>query len=150
MLLRHPEARIELSRPTRYRQLLETIEAHTYQLSLRVGRLVVIPDASAHWYETEYMPAVRAAHDAGLVDAYRQQTKADIHLWVQNKRRELQTTIREATWADGVLVARREGLPRREQRALARERRRPLAREQGWTVPTHRVKQLKPPPLRRP
>jgi hypothetical protein len=111
---------------------------------------VAVQDATAHWYETEYLPAGAALHGAGLVDTYRQQTKADIHLWVQNKRRELQTTIREATWADGVLVARREGLPRREQRALARERRRPLAREQGWTVPTHRVKQLKPPPLRRP
>jgi hypothetical protein len=37
LLVRHPKAKIEVSRPTSYRQLLETVEAHTYQLSHRVG-----------------------------------------------------------------------------------------------------------------
>jgi hypothetical protein len=135
LLVRHPEAKIELSRPTGYRQLLETVEAHAYQLSHRVGALVVIEDATAHWYETEYLPATMAVHAAGLPDHYPQQTKTDLYLWVQNKRRELQTTHRAATWADAALAARREGLPRREQRALTRERRSPLRRTGGWTSP---------------
>jgi hypothetical protein len=111
------------------------VEAHAYQLSHRVGELVVIEDATAHWYETDFQPAIHAAHDAGLPDAYRQQTKADIYLWVHTKRRELQTTNRHATWDDAVLAARQEGLPRREQQALTRERRHPLARTGGWTSP---------------
>jgi hypothetical protein len=135
LLVRHPEAKIELSRPTGYRQLLGAVEAHAYQLSLRVGQLVGVPDATAHWYQTEYLPAVAALHDAGLADAYRQQTKADIYLWVQNKRRELQTTNRDATWTDAVVAARREGIPRREQRALTRERRHPLPRKHGSAAP---------------
>ena len=55
------------------------VEAHAYQLSHRVGDLVVIEDATAHWYETDYLPAVRAVHDAGLPDAHRHQTKGDIY-----------------------------------------------------------------------
>ena len=74
LLVRHPEAKIELSRPTGYRQLLDLVEAHGYQLSHQVGALVVIEDATAHWYETEYLPAVRAMHDAGLPGTYRRQT----------------------------------------------------------------------------
>jgi hypothetical protein len=128
LLVRHPEAKIELSRPTGYRQLLDLVEAHAYQLSHRVGALVVIEDATAHWYETSYLPAVRAVHDARLPDAYRQQTKADIYLWVHNKRRQLETNHRDAAWADAALAARQEGMPRRELQALTRERRRPLAR----------------------
>jgi hypothetical protein len=143
LLVRHPEAKIELSRPTGYRQLLDMVDAHAYQLSVRVGQLVAVPDATAHWYETEYLPAAAALHDAGLADAYRQQTKADIYLWVQNKRRQLQTANRAATWVDAALAARREGLPRREQRALTRERRRPLPRNQGWALP-HPPVQAKP------
>jgi hypothetical protein len=144
LLVHHPEARIELSRPTGYRQLLDLVEAHAYQLSHRVGALVVIKDATAHWYETDYLPAVRAVHDAGLPDAYRQQTKADLYLWVQTSRRELQITNRHATWADAVLAARREGLPRRELQALTQERRRPLARTSGWAATDSRVPALSP------
>jgi hypothetical protein len=134
-LVRHAGGEIELSRPTGYRQLLEEVEAHAYQLSHRVGALVVIEDATAHWYETDYLPAVRAAHDAGLPDAYRQQTKADIYLWMQRRRRQLQTTDHPATWTDAALVARQEGLPRRELQSLTRGRRRPLARRGGWPSP---------------
>ena len=135
LLVRHPEARIELSRPTGYRRLLDLVEAHAYQLSQTVGELVVIEDATAHWYETDYLPAVRAVHDAGLPDANSQQTKGDLYLWIQTTRSKLQSSNCHATWVDAARVARREGLPRRELQALARERRRPLARTGGWTSP---------------
>jgi hypothetical protein len=77
-------------------------------------------------YETEYLPALAPVQDAELPEAYRHKTKGDIFLWVQGKRRELRTTNRNATWADAAIAARREGVPRREQRAMMRERRRPL------------------------
>ena len=50
----------------------------------------------------------------------------DMFLWVHGMRRELRTTNRDATWADAALSARREGVPRSEQKALQRERRSPL------------------------
>jgi ParB-like nuclease domain len=126
LLVRHPEAEIEFSRPTGYVQLLDLVQAHGYEMSVRKGELVPLEEATADWYETEYLPALAAVQEAELPEAYRHKTKGDIFLWVQGKRRELLTTNRNATWADAALAARREGVPRREQRALMRERRRPL------------------------
>jgi hypothetical protein len=87
---------------------------------------VPLEDATADWYESEYLAALAAVPDAEPPEADRYQTKGDTFLWVQGKRRELRTTNRNATWADAALAARREGVPRAEQRALMRERRRPL------------------------
>jgi hypothetical protein len=125
LLVRHPEAKIEFSRPTGYGQLLDLVQAHAYQMSVRAEELVPLEDATADWYDTEYLPAIAAVHDAELPKAY-SYTKGDIFLWVQGKRRELQTTNRNATWAEAALAAHREGVPRAEQRALIRERRPPL------------------------
>jgi ParB-like chromosome segregation protein Spo0J len=127
LLVSHPEARIELSRPGGYGQLLDLVEAHAYELSVRAGHLVPVEDATADWYDTDYGPAATAIHQARLPKAYPDTTKADMYLWVQAKRRELRVTNRATSWVDAALAVRRDGVPRREQRALKRERRRPLA-----------------------
>jgi hypothetical protein len=105
-------------------------------MSVRAGELMPLEDATADWYETEYLPAIAAVHEAELPQAYEHTTKGDIYVWVQAKRRELRTTNRNSTWADAVLAARREGVSRREQRPLKRERRRPLPRP-GQTYWVH-------------
>ena len=128
LLVRHPDAKIEFSRPSGYRQILDLVEAHAYQLSVRTDQLVPLEQATADWYDTEYRPATAAIHQAKLPQAYQHTTKGDIYLWVQAKRRELRTTNRNATWTDAAQAARRDRLPRREQRALQRARRRPLPR----------------------
>ena len=112
LLVRHPEAKILFSRPTGYGQILDLVEAHAYQMSVRAGELVPLEEATADWYETEYLPAIAAVHEAELPQAYEHTTKGDIYLWVQAKRRELRTTNRTATWADAALAARREGVSR--------------------------------------
>jgi hypothetical protein len=122
----HPEATIEFSRPTVYGELLNLVEAHAYELSVRRGELVPMPEATADWYEHEYQPALVAVREAELPEAYRHKTPGDIFMWVQSKRRELRTTDPNATWADAAQAARREGVPRGAQRALKRERRSPL------------------------
>ncbi len=126
LLVRHPEAKIEFSRPIGYGELLDLVQAHAYEMSVQAAELVLLEDATADWYETEYLPALVAVREAELPEQYRHKTEGDIFLWVQGKRRELRTTNRDATWADAALAARREGVPRREQRAIKRERRRPL------------------------
>ena len=138
LLVRHPEAKILFSRPTGYGQILDLVEAHAYQMSVRAGELVPLEEATADWYETEYLPAIAAVHEAELPQAYEHTTKGDIYLGVQAKRRELRTTNRNATWADAALAARREGVSRREQRALKRERRRPF--RDGANPSTHPVR----------
>lgn len=126
LLARHPEAQIEFSRPTGYGQLLDLVQVHGYELSLRADRLVALEAATADWYETEYLPALAAVREVELPEIYRHKTAGDIFLWVHGKRRELRMTDRDATWADAALAARREGVPRGKQRALMRERRSPL------------------------
>jgi hypothetical protein len=88
-------------------------------------------EATADWYETEYLPALQAIREAQLPDYYRHKTGGDLFLWVHGKLRELQTTNRDATWADAARVARREGVPAAEQRALKRARRAPLPADPG-------------------
>lgn len=127
LLVRHPDARIELSRPGSYRQLLDLVEAHAYQLSVQSGHLIPMEDATADWYDTDYRPATIAIHQAKLPHAYKHTTKADLYLWVQAKRRELRTSERTTTWAEAAFAVRRDGVPRREQGAFKRERRQPLA-----------------------
>jgi hypothetical protein len=126
LLERHPEAKIEFSRPTWYGELLEIVRAHAYRLSDERGGLVPMAEATGDWYETEYLPALTAAREAELPDYYRHKTDGDLFLWAHSKLRELRTTNRDATWADAAVAARREGVPRGEQRALQRERRTPL------------------------
>ena len=128
LLVRHPEAKILFSRPSGYGQILDLVEAHAYQMSIRADDLVPLEAATADWYETEYLPAIAAVHAAELPKAYQFATKGDIYLWVEAKRRELQTTNRTTTWTDAAVAARRDGVPRRQRRTLKRERRRPLSR----------------------
>jgi hypothetical protein len=131
LLVGHPEAKIEFSRPTWYGELLEIVTAHAYRLSNERGSLVPMAEATADWYETDYLPALDAVALAELPDSYRHKTPGDLFLWVHGKLRELRTTNRDATWADAAASARREGVPRREQQALKRERRKPLPSEPG-------------------
>ena len=86
-------------------------------------------DATADWYEREYLPALDAVRRADLPDYYRHKTPGDLFLWVHGKRRELRTTNPNASWMDAAISARQEGVPRNEQRALKRERRTPLPTE---------------------
>ena len=147
LLVRHPEAKILFSRPSGYGQVLDLVEAHAYEMSIRSGELVPSEEATADWYETEYLAASAAVHEAELPKVYEHTTKGDIYLWVHAKRRELRTSNRTATWAQAALAARREGISRREQRALKRERRRLLPRRHqqssvGWGTPAGSVVQV--------
>jgi len=147
LLVRHPEARILFSRPSGYAQILDLVEAHAYEMSVRAGELVPSEEATADWYETDYLTASAAVHKAGLPKVYEHATKGDIYLWVHAKRRELRTSNRTATWAQAALAARREGLPRREQRALKREHRPLLPRQRQqssvrWGTPAGLVVQV--------
>lgn len=129
LLKRHPEAKIEFSRPIGYGLLLDLIRAHAYELSELRGALVPMEEATSDWYEGEYLPSLEAVRAAELPEAYEHKTQGDIYLWVQDKRRGLRTTNPNATWAEAAIAARREGVPRAEQRALKAERRSPLPAE---------------------
>jgi hypothetical protein len=67
--------KIVFSRSTGYGQLLDLVQAHAYEMSVRAGELVPLEDATADWYETEYLPALAAVHEAQPPEAYRHTTK---------------------------------------------------------------------------
>ena len=47
ILVRHPEAKIEFSRPTGFGQLLDLVQAHAYEMSVRAEKLVSLEEATA-------------------------------------------------------------------------------------------------------
>jgi hypothetical protein len=124
-----PDAKIEFSRPTGYGELLAVVEAHAYQLSATSGNVVAMPEATADWYATSYRPALEAIHTDGLAARFDYKTDGDLYLWVNRKRRELQTTEPGATWKDAVAAALRDQVPRNHRRDTLRQRRSLLASE---------------------
>jgi hypothetical protein len=121
-----PEARIEFSRPSGYGELLQVVQAHAYELSAVRETLVSMPEATADWYATSFLPAVEVIHSQGLARRFDYKTDGDLYLWVNRKLNELRTRSSEATWTDAVEAAGRDDVPRNHREATLRERRTPL------------------------
>ncbi|HEV8565329.1 MAG TPA: ParB N-terminal domain-containing protein [Actinomycetota bacterium] len=84
-----PEARIEFSRPPGYIELLENIKIHGYNLIVERGEILSKEEIAADWYDRVYLPTVGAIKREGLWDLWPHATKADLFLWVSQRRREL-------------------------------------------------------------
>jgi hypothetical protein len=84
-----PEVGIEFSRPQGYIELLEQIKVHGYNLMMERGEILSPEEIAADWYDRVYQPTVRAIKREGLWDLWPHATKADLFLWVSERRREL-------------------------------------------------------------
>lgn len=84
-----PEAGIEFSRPQGYIELLEQIKVHGYNLMMERGEILTLEGIAADWYDRVYQPTVEAIKREGLWDLWPHATKADLFLWVSERRREL-------------------------------------------------------------
>jgi hypothetical protein len=84
-----PEAGIEFSRPQGYIELLEQIKVHGYHLMIERGEVLSREEIAADWYDHVYLPSVRAIKREGLWELWPRATKADLFLWVSERRREL-------------------------------------------------------------
>ena len=84
-----PEVRIEFSRPQGYIELLEQIKVHGYNLMMQRGEVLTPEEIAADWYDRVYLPTVEAIKREGLWDLFPEATKADLFLWVTQRRREL-------------------------------------------------------------
>jgi hypothetical protein len=123
-----PDARFELLRPDAYSELLNKVQAFGYRRSIAAGRLLEPAEIGAEWYDTEYLPAVSAIHEVGLDRRYTYKTDADLYLWVDNKRRQLEPMRRDVTWLEAAQAAAGEFHGPLTRRRLVRQRRRPLRR----------------------
>lgn len=122
----HPEAHITFSRPMGYGRLLEIIEAHAYQLSMARGTIVPMPDATADWYETSWLPAMEAITSSGVAAKFSFKTDADRYLWVHDKLRELRASDHSAGWTEAAAARAKEPVARRHIEETVRQRRTPL------------------------
>jgi hypothetical protein len=84
-----PEARIELTRPQGYLELLDDVHVHGYFLMKERGEPVPDEEIAADWYDWVYLPVVEAARGAGLFELFPAATKGDLDLWLQERRRAL-------------------------------------------------------------
>jgi hypothetical protein len=84
-----PELCINVSRPVRYIELLETIQLHGYHAMLDAGRALEPAEISSDWLDRVYEPTVAAIRQAGLDGMYPEATDADLFLYVWRRRREL-------------------------------------------------------------
>jgi hypothetical protein len=121
-----PEARIEFSRPQGYIELLEQIKIHGFHLMEERGTVLPMDEIAGDWYDNVYLPTVRAIKREGLWDLFPEATKADLFLWVTQRRRELfperggmgiddaVRTVRETTPKD--VVEAHRAAARRERR----------------------------------
>ncbi len=87
--LSRPEAEIRLTEPGRYRTLMEHIEVHRYYLGLERQHPVLAEEAAADWYDTVYLPIVRAIRSTGILHEFPRHTEADLYLWVSYYRERL-------------------------------------------------------------
>lgn len=121
-----PEAVVEFSRPIGYAELLQVIEAYAYGLSRARGDLVGMPEATADWYTSSWLPALDAIEASGLRRAYDFKTDGDRYLWTYRKLQELRAVDPNASWRDAATAL--AGLPveRSHRRETVRAQRRPL------------------------
>jgi hypothetical protein len=126
LLVRHPEAVIEFSRPIGYSEMAGLIEAHAYELSRARGELVPIADATADWYENSWLPAQEAITASKLRERYWFKTPGDLYLWVSSKLREMRTLDRTAGWHVAAAARAAEPVDRSHAEIARRERRVPL------------------------
>jgi hypothetical protein len=100
-----PETEIELTEPGRYPILLEHIEIHRYYLGLDLQRDVSLEEAAASWYDTVYLPVLKAIRATNVLKEFPKRTEADLYLWVSYHRERLHARY-GVTLPDSV-VARR-------------------------------------------
>lgn len=86
-----PDAQISLTAPAHYLTLLEHIQVHRYYLGLEWQRTVSLEEAAAHWYDTVYLPVVKAIRGTGVLKGFPGRTEPDLYVWMAYHRERLAT-----------------------------------------------------------
>lgn len=75
-----PDQAIRCSSDLGYAKLQEHIERHRYYMGLDFKRAVSEDEATAHWYDTVYLPIVTTIRDNHLLDEFPDRTETDLYL----------------------------------------------------------------------
>ena len=84
-----PQHDLSVTTPGRYPLMSAQIEAHRERLSEESGRRISMSDASAHWYDTVYLPTVQVIRDRGMLRDFPDRTEGDLFAWIHKYREDL-------------------------------------------------------------
>jgi nucleotide-binding universal stress UspA family protein len=83
----------------------EHIDVHRYFMGIDEQREIPYREAVEHWYDTVYMPIVRAIREQKLLDDFPGRTETDLYLWLSDHRAALES---ELDWRLSPEVAARD------------------------------------------
>jgi hypothetical protein len=83
-----PGARVSVSRPAHYLELLENIQVHGYHMMRAHNRLLENREIAANWYDAIYEPTLAAARRLRLNRTYRDDPPGDLFLILHRHRRD--------------------------------------------------------------
>ena len=124
-----PGARIEFSRPQGYRELLEIVKAHGFDLMQQAGSWLEPHEVAGRWYDDVYLPAVAALHREELPADYAYKTEADLFLCIHGKQRDLLVEDASVDFAAAARKTRGTRVSRRFKRQVLRDKRTLLRRK---------------------
>jgi hypothetical protein len=82
-----PEARIPLSTPDGYSELLEAVKAYGFDLMEKQQKVMARAEVSASWFDCVYLPTTRFSKEARLCDLLPSCTLGDLFLAVHRQHR---------------------------------------------------------------
>ena len=83
-----PGARVPVSRPAHYLELLENVQIHGYHLMRGKGRALGDAEIAANWYDAIYLPTLEAIERLSLDRLYRDAPAGDLFLVLHRHRRD--------------------------------------------------------------
>ena len=83
-----PGARVSVSRPSHYLELLENIQVHGYHFMRARGRVVESAEIAADWYDAIYLPTLAVIDRLRLDRLYRGAPPGDLFLVLHRHRRD--------------------------------------------------------------
>ena len=117
-----PMARIDLTRPLGFAELLDLVKVHGADMMMERGEVLTPRDIAADWYDRVYLPAVESIRWERLTDLVPEATEGDLFLWVLQRRREraleegprsFEEATREASQERRIRVRARRAIGRR-------------------------------------
>jgi hypothetical protein len=110
-----PEAKIELTRPHGYLELLEQVKVHGYDLMEGRGEVLPPEEVAGHWFDTVYLPAVEAIRRTGLDEVAPEATEGDLYLTMHQRRLSMLPEAERDVSADDAAAAVRDAELRRSR-----------------------------------
>ena len=85
-----PQADLSVTIPGQYGVIEEHITVHRHYMGLKQKRYIPEEEATIHWFDTVYLPAVEAIREAGILRNYPNRTETDLYLWIAEHRASLE------------------------------------------------------------